>query len=74
MTELFERYRRRPIRFLELWEEPGWQIKVYCITQAGGSLRPELLAAAKGPKIEVPLAEIRRKGLIPALREHARRR
>lgn len=39
-----------------------------------GNLEQELLAAAKGPKIEIPLAEIRRKGLIPALREHARRR
>jgi hypothetical protein len=28
-----------------------------------------LVAAAKGPKIELPVAEIRRKGLIPALRE-----
>jgi hypothetical protein len=37
-----------------------------------GNLEQELIAAAKGPKIEIPLAEIRRKGLIPALREHAR--
>lgn len=34
----------------------------------------ELVAAAKGPKIEIPLAEIRRKGLISALRDRARRR
>ena len=47
MTELLERYRRRPIRFLELWEEAGWRIKVYSITQAGASLRPELLVVAK---------------------------
>jgi len=39
-----------------------------------GDLEQELVAAAKGPKIEIPLAEIRRKGLIPALRECARRR
>jgi len=39
-----------------------------------GDLEQELVAAAKGPKIEIPLAEIRRKGLIPALRERARRR
>jgi antitoxin ParD1/3/4 len=39
-----------------------------------GSLEQELVAAAKGPKIEIPLTEIRRKGLIPALRERARRR
>ena len=39
-----------------------------------GDLEQELVAAAKGPKIEIPLAEIRRKGLIAALRQHARRR
>ena len=39
-----------------------------------GDLEQELIAAAKGLKIEIPLAEIRRKGLIPALRERARRR
>jgi antitoxin ParD1/3/4 len=39
-----------------------------------GLLEQELIAAAKGPKIEVSLAEIRRKGLITALREQARRR
>ncbi len=36
------------------------------------NLEQELVAAAKGPKIEIPVAEIRRKGLIPALRERAR--
>jgi antitoxin ParD1/3/4 len=36
-----------------------------------GDLEQEL--AAKGPKIEIPLAEIRRKGLIAALRQRARR-
>lgn len=39
-----------------------------------GNLEQELVAAAKGPKIEIPLAEIRRKGLIGALREHTQRR
>ncbi len=39
-----------------------------------GDLEQDLVAAAKGPKIEISLAEIRRKGLIPVLREHARRR
>jgi antitoxin ParD1/3/4 len=39
-----------------------------------GNLEQDLLAAAKGPKIELPIAEIRRKGLIPALRERARRK
>jgi antitoxin ParD1/3/4 len=39
-----------------------------------GNLEQELVAAAKGPRIELPVAEIRRKGLIAALRERARRR
>jgi antitoxin ParD1/3/4 len=39
-----------------------------------GNLERELVVAADGPKIEIPVAEIRRKGLIPALRERARRR
>jgi antitoxin ParD1/3/4 len=38
------------------------------------NLEQELLAAVKGPKIEVSLREIRAKGLIAALRERARRR
>ena len=38
------------------------------------TLEHELVSAAKGPKIEIPLAEIRRKGLIAALRDRARRR
>jgi antitoxin ParD1/3/4 len=38
-----------------------------------GNLEQELLAAAKGKTIEVPLAEIRKKGLIAALRARARR-
>jgi hypothetical protein len=37
------------------------------------NLEQELLAAARGPKIEVPIAEIRKKGLIRALRERVRR-
>jgi len=39
-----------------------------------GQLEGELLAAVKGPKIEVSPAEIRRKGLVSALRERTRRR
>jgi antitoxin ParD1/3/4 len=38
------------------------------------NLEQELVAGAQGPKIEIPIAEIRRKGLISALRERARRR
>ena len=37
------------------------------------SLERELLAAAKGPKTEVPVSAIRKKGLIAALRERVRR-
>ena len=39
-----------------------------------GNPEQELVAAAKGPKIELPVGEIRKKGLIGALRECARRR
>jgi antitoxin ParD1/3/4 len=39
-----------------------------------GNLEEELLAAVKGPKIEIRLAEVRRKGLIPTLRDRARQR
>lgn len=39
-----------------------------------GDLEQELIAASKGAKIELPIAEIRRKGLITVLRERARRR
>jgi antitoxin ParD1/3/4 len=37
------------------------------------NLEQEVLGAAKGPKIEVSIAEIRKKGLIAALRERVRR-
>jgi antitoxin ParD1/3/4 len=39
-----------------------------------GNLEQELVAAAKGPKVELPIAEIRKKGLIGALRERTRQR
>lgn len=38
------------------------------------SLEQELVAAAKGPKIEVSVSEIRKKGLVNALRERVRQR
>jgi antitoxin ParD1/3/4 len=38
------------------------------------SLEQDLIAAAKGPKIQLDLSEVRRKGLIAALREQTRRR
>ena len=39
-----------------------------------GNLEQELIAAARGKKIELPVAQIRRKGLVAVLRERARRR
>jgi antitoxin ParD1/3/4 len=39
-----------------------------------GNLEQELVAAAKGPKIELPVAEIRKKALIGALGERTRPR
>jgi antitoxin ParD1/3/4 len=38
------------------------------------SLEQELIAAAKGSKIEVSVSEIRKKGLVNALRERVRQR
>ena len=38
------------------------------------NLEQELLAAARGRKIEVSIAEVRKKGLIRALRERVRRK
>jgi hypothetical protein len=38
------------------------------------TLEQSLLAAAKGRTIDVPLAEIRKKGLIKTLHKHAERR
>ena len=39
-----------------------------------GNLEQDLLAATKGSKIELPIAEIRKKGLVAVLRERTRRR
>ncbi len=38
------------------------------------NLEQDLIIAAKGPKIELSVTEIRKKGLVAALRERARRR
>jgi antitoxin ParD1/3/4 len=38
-----------------------------------GNLEQELIAAAKGNKVEVTIADIRKKGLVAALRERTRR-
>jgi antitoxin ParD1/3/4 len=39
-----------------------------------GNLEQELIAAAKGKKIELTVAQIRRKGLVAVLQERTRRR
>jgi len=38
------------------------------------TLEQDLSAAAKGSKIEIPVAELRRKGLVAALRDRTQRR
>ncbi len=38
------------------------------------ALEQELIAAAKGPKIQLDLSEVRRRGLVAVLRGHTRRR
>jgi hypothetical protein len=49
MTELNlqEAYDARPIRFLELWRESGWTLKVYGIAYGRERPREELVQAAK---------------------------
>ncbi len=44
---LTESYAPRPIRFLDLWEEGGWRLKVYGIAYRGDTPRAPLIAAAK---------------------------
>lgn len=39
-----------------------------------GDLEQELVAASKGPKIEIPVSEIRKNGLVATLRAKARQR
>lgn len=38
------------------------------------NLEQDLIAAAKGTQIEIPVADIRRKGLVAALRDRTQRR
>jgi hypothetical protein len=45
--KLQEPYKSRPIRFLELWEESGWRMKVYGIAYQRDLPRRELIEAAK---------------------------
>jgi len=49
MTEidLQEAYDARPIRFLELWRELGWALKVYGIAYRSERPREELVEASK---------------------------
>ena len=44
---LQEAYNVRPIRFLGLWREAGWTLKVYGIAYGREHPREELLEAAK---------------------------
>lgn len=39
----FQSYRKRPIRFLELWKPNGWQIKVYGISALTSDSAPNLV-------------------------------
>jgi antitoxin ParD1/3/4 len=59
------------------WETPSEYVRDLIRQdkeQRLGNLDQDLIAAAKGPKIELPVAEIYKKGLVSALRERARRR
>jgi prepilin-type processing-associated H-X9-DG protein len=47
MFTLQEPYKPRPIRFLELWQESGWRMKVYGIAYNRDLPRRELVEAAK---------------------------
>ncbi len=44
---LQEPHRTRPIRFIELWQEATWKLKVYGISYQRPLPRPELIEAAK---------------------------
>lgn len=45
--KLPEPYAARSIRFLELWQDAGWRMKVYGIAYRDGGPEPELVAVAK---------------------------
>ena len=44
---LKEPYQKRSIRFLELFQSQGWQLKIYSILHQDKKLNPELIDAAK---------------------------
>lgn len=47
MLHLSEPYAPRPVRFLELWEDDGWRLKVYGLAYQRPAIRPELVPLAK---------------------------
>jgi len=47
MSITSELYRTRPIRFLELWEEGGWGVKIYGISSLAERPQARLLTVAK---------------------------
>lgn len=47
MITLQEPHQTRPIRFLELWQEAGWRVKVYGIAYQRPVPRLELIEAVK---------------------------
>lgn len=40
-------YKKRPVKFLELYEHDGWKIKIYSISLRNGFVSNELLESAK---------------------------
>lgn len=48
MIKISEPYQTRPIRFLELWQQDGWRMKVYGIAYNRPLPRPEVIDAARG--------------------------
>ena len=53
MLSLSEPYQRRTIRFLELWNPPGWQMKLYGVAYSKPGPQPELILAAKKIALQV---------------------
>ena len=47
MITLQEPYAPRPVRFLELWEDNGWRLKLYGLAYQTPAIRPELVPLAK---------------------------
>jgi hypothetical protein len=47
MIVLQQAYRKPPVRFLELWEQSGWLLKVYGIAYQGEYPRARLIEKAK---------------------------